>query len=78
MTKKNYLEVQKKTKEKRLYDYQSEDLTKIFKELDESEKASNILYQFHANIFCKINESVNFPNNLKSFIMNNHKSRVIK
>jgi superfamily II DNA or RNA helicase len=39
------LEVQKKTKEKRLYDYQSEDLTKIFKELDESEKASNILYQ---------------------------------
>ena len=45
MTKKNYLEVQKKTKEKRLYDYQSEDLTKIFKELDESEKASNILYQ---------------------------------
>lgn len=39
------MEVQKDTKEKTLYDYQTEDLNKIFKELDESEAGSNILYQ---------------------------------
>ncbi|MEP3209944.1 MAG: DEAD/DEAH box helicase [Maribacter sp.] len=39
------MEVQKETKEKTLYDYQIEDLNKIFKALDESDAASNILYQ---------------------------------
>ncbi|TMM57362.1 DEAD/DEAH box helicase [Maribacter algarum] len=39
------MEVQKETKEKTLYDYQIEDLNKIFKALDESEAGSNILYQ---------------------------------
>jgi len=39
------LKVQKETAEKQLYDYQIEDLNKIFKALDESETGSNILYQ---------------------------------
>lgn len=39
------MEVQKDTKEKTLYDYQTEDLNKIFKALDEYEASSNILYQ---------------------------------
>ncbi len=39
------MEVQKETNEKTLYDYQIEDLNKIFKALDESDAASNILYQ---------------------------------
>lgn len=39
------MEVQKKNKEKTLYDYQLEDLNTIFKTLDESEEGANILYQ---------------------------------
>lgn len=39
------MELQKNTKEKTLYDYQLEDLTTIFKYLDESDDTSNILYQ---------------------------------
>ncbi|MFS4491896.1 DEAD/DEAH box helicase [Maribacter sp. 2308TA10-17] len=39
------MEVQKETKEKTLYDYQIEDLNKIFNALDEAEAGSNILYQ---------------------------------
>ena len=39
------MKVQKETNEKTLYDYQIEDLNKIFKELDESKPGSNILYQ---------------------------------
>jgi len=39
------LEVQKDSTQKKLYDYQIEDLNKIFKALDTSEVGSNILYQ---------------------------------
>lgn len=39
------MKVEKDTSEKTLYDYQIEDLNKIFKTLDESEAGSNILYQ---------------------------------
>ncbi len=39
------MELQKNSKEKTLYDYQQEDLNTIFKHLDESDDASNILYQ---------------------------------
>jgi len=39
------LEVQKKVAIKTLYDYQLEDLTRIFKQLDELPQGSNLLYQ---------------------------------
>lgn len=39
------MEVQKDSTQKKLYDYQIEDLNKIFKALDTSEIGSNILYQ---------------------------------
>lgn len=39
------MELQKDTNEKKLYDYQIEDLNTIFKCFDESEETSNILYQ---------------------------------
>ncbi|MDT0607540.1 DEAD/DEAH box helicase [Croceitalea rosinachiae] len=39
------MEVQKKVAIKTLYDYQLEDLTRIFKQLDEMPQGSNLLYQ---------------------------------
>ncbi|RUA13166.1 MAG: DEAD/DEAH box helicase, partial [Flavobacteriia bacterium] len=39
------MEVKKEVNKKTLYDYQQEDLRKIFKHLDELPEGTNILYQ---------------------------------
>ncbi|GGG44870.1 DEAD/DEAH box helicase [Croceivirga lutea] len=40
-----FLQVQKETKKKNLYDYQLEDLNRIFKEIDKLPEGGNLLYQ---------------------------------
>ncbi len=66
------MEIQKKTTEKTLYDYQIEDLNTIFKHLDE-EKSGNLLYQLPTGG----GKTVVFSEIAKRYIKQNNKKVIV-